>query len=117
MCRLRERGGSVPSTGCVTPPATNGAMVSSALHVIVASWDRTLSSDVRTERALRLLRPILVSGVLTILGIAFIVVTISITDTWWSLVCGLSVTVVNAGIAIVRGQWRKDPQPGSCQVK
>jgi hypothetical protein len=119
MRRLREKGGSVPPTAVsirATRPAADVPVVPSALQVVVAAWNRTLSSDARTERALRLLRPILFAGVLTILGVAFTVVAISATDAWWSLICGLGVTIVNAGIAIVRRHWKKSPLPASVVV-
>lgn len=112
--RLRERGRSVPPTPVsvsVTRPAAETP--ASDLQVIVTALNRTLGSDARTERALRLLRPILFAGVLAVVGIAFIVVAVSAMGTWWSLVYALGLTVVSAGTAIVRRRWRRDPSPAS----
>jgi hypothetical protein len=108
---LRGRGGSILPTGGAARPVAEEPSVVFALQVIVASLDRTLSSDARTERALRLLRPILAAGVLTFLGIMFTVATVSTTDTWRSLIWVLNIAVVNMVIAILWRRRRKDPPP------
>jgi hypothetical protein len=105
MRRLRQGGGSTLSTPVSvtsTCPADGLPTSPSPLQVIVAALERTLGSDARTDRALRLLRPVLFAGVLAVLGVAFICVAASTTGTWWGLVSGLSLTVTSGGIAIVR---------------
>jgi hypothetical protein len=121
MRRLREGEGSGPPTPVpmsVTRPPVETLASPPALQVIVAALDRTLGSDARTERALRLLRPILFAGVLTVIGVAFIVVAVSTTGTWGSLVSGLGLTVASIGTAIasraiVRRRRRRDRLPAS----
>jgi hypothetical protein len=119
MRHLREGERSVPPmpvSVSVTRPAAETPASPSNLQVIVAVLDRTLGSDARTERALRLLRPVLFTGVLAVVGVTFIVITVSAMDTWWSLVSGLGLAVASAGIAIVRHRWRRDPSPASVVV-
>jgi hypothetical protein len=119
MCRLRQGGASVrptPVSVGVTRSAAEASASSSALQEVLAVLDRTLGSDVRTERALRLLRPVLFAGVSAVMAVAFIFVAVTTTGTWWSLVSGLSLTVASVGTAIlqrwiVRLQRRKDPSP------
>jgi hypothetical protein len=119
MRRAREEEASVPPTpvsGSVTHPAAGAPASPSALQVVVAALDRTLGSDARTERALRLLRPVLFTGVLAVMGVALILVAVTTTGTWGSLVCGMGLTVASAGTAIVRHaivrrQRRRDPSP------
>jgi hypothetical protein len=120
MRRLHEGGGAVPPTAVsvsVTRRAEAPAFPS-ALQVIVAVLDRTLGSDARTERALRLLRPILFAGVVGVIGVAFIVVAIGTSNTWWNLISGLGLAVASAGTvimrrAMVRRQRRSDPSQAS----
>jgi hypothetical protein len=105
MPRLHQRGGSVLPTSAsasLTCPACETPASTSALRVIVAALERTLGSDARTDRALRLLRPVLFAGVLTVLGVTFICIAVSSTGTWWSLVSGVGLAVASAGTAIVR---------------
>jgi hypothetical protein len=118
MCRLRKRRESIPPTSAptsVTRPATESPASPPTLQVIVASLDRTLGSDARTERALRLLHPVLSASVLTVIGVAFIVVAISTIGTWWSLVSQLGLTAVSVGAALMRRalvrRRKSDPSP------
>jgi hypothetical protein len=121
MRHLRGGGGAVPPTpvsASVARPATEAPASPSALQVVVATLDRILGSDARTERTLLLLRPILFAGVLAVMGVALIVVVLSATSTWGSLVPGLGLTVASAGAVIVRRvitrrQRRRNPSPAS----
>jgi hypothetical protein len=84
---------------------------------IMEVLDRTLSSDARTERLLRLLGLVLFAGVLTVLGIVIIVIIVVNEGAWWSLIPGLGLTIAGAGTAIVRRRWRKrDSTPASVRV-
>ncbi|MDQ3276132.1 MAG: hypothetical protein M3Q39_14205 [Actinomycetota bacterium] len=75
------------------------------LPPLLQFFDGVLSREDKTARAERLIRPILVALVVTILGITAIITLPVITLPWWTVAAGLAATsAAGGGIAVVRAR-------------